>query len=176
MKPGAASSGRICESPKISLPLPHHCGTPGVFPGCPVKGFGSSAGVPGSLSFAVFVRMLSEITRHLLGIYSAFTRKLLGNYSGGSWQRIDNEDIKEMSCDFHDATPPKGQKWCYFRRKTTKRRRDRAEVFVALEPVLTPFVEVFQRARAKAFSLKRENEIHQALNELDVLLQALRLQ
>ena len=47
---------------------------------------------------------------------------------------------------------------------------------MALEPVLTPFVEVLQRAGAKAFSLKCENEIHQALNELDVLLQALRLQ
>ena len=81
-----------------------------------------------------------------------------------------------MSCDLYDATQPKGQKWCYFRRKTTKRCRDRAEVFVALEPVLTPFVKVFQRARVKAFSLKRENEIHQALNELDVLLQAFCLQ
>ena len=55
-----------------------------------------------------------------------------------------------MSCDLHDATPPKGQKWRYFRRKTTKRRRDRAEVFVALEPVLIPFVKVLQRAGAKA--------------------------
>lgn len=81
-----------------------------------------------------------------------------------------------MSCDLYDATLPKGQKWRYFRRKTTKRRRDLAEVFVALEPVLTPFVKVLQRAGAKAFSLKRENEIHQALNKLDVLLQALRLQ
>ena len=54
MKPGTASSGRICESPKISLLLPHHCGTPGVFPGCPVKGFGSSAGVPGSF-FCIFL-------------------------------------------------------------------------------------------------------------------------
>ena len=72
MKPGTTSSGRICESPKISLPLPHHCGTPGFFPCCPVKGFGSSAGVPGSF-FSVFVRMLSEITRHLLGIYSEIT-------------------------------------------------------------------------------------------------------
>lgn len=81
-----------------------------------------------------------------------------------------------MSCDLHDATPPKGQKWRYFRRKTTKRRRDRAEVFVALVPALTPFMEILKRARAKAARLKRENEIHQALNELDVLLQALRLQ
>ena len=81
-----------------------------------------------------------------------------------------------MSCDLYDATPPKGQKWRYFRRKTTKRRRDRAEVFVALEPALTPFVEVFQRAGAKAVRLKRKNKLHQALNELDVLLQALRLQ
>lgn len=66
-----------------------------------MKGFGSSAGVPGSFFFAVFVSMLSEITRNLLGIYSEFTREftreLLGNYSGGSWQRIENEDIKEMS-------------------------------------------------------------------------------
>ena len=55
-----------------------------------------------------------------------------------------------MSCDLYDATPPKGQKWRYFRRKTAKRRRDRAEVFVALEPILVPFVEVLQRAREKA--------------------------
>ena len=158
MRPGAASSGRICESPKISLPLPHHCGTPGVFPGCPVKGFGSSAGVPGSF----FLQFLSACYPKLLGIYSAFTRKLLGNYSGGSWQHIENEDIKEMSCDLYDATPPKGQKWRYFRRKTTKRRRDRAEVFVTLEPALTPFVKVFQRAggrlsgsNAKIISTKR---------------------
>ena len=81
-----------------------------------------------------------------------------------------------MSCDLYDATSPKGQKWRYFRRKTTKRRRDRAEVFVALEPALTPFVEVFQRAGAKAARLKRENEIHQALNELDISLQAFCLQ
>ena len=81
-----------------------------------------------------------------------------------------------MSCDLYDATPPKGQKWRYFRRKTTKRRRDRAEVFVALKPALTPFVEVFQRVGAKAVSLKRKNNLHQALNELDVSLQALRLQ
>ena len=81
-----------------------------------------------------------------------------------------------MSCDLYDATQPKGQKWCYFFRKTTKRRRDRAEGFVALEPALTPFVEVFQRAGAKAVRLKRKNKLHQTLNKLDVLLQALRLQ
>ena len=104
--------------------------------------------------------MLSEITRHLLGIYAEITRKLLGNYSEGSWQRIENEGIKEMNCDLYDATPLKGQKWCYFRRKTTKRRRDHAEVFVALEPALTPFVEVFQRAGAKAVRLKRKNNLH----------------
>lgn len=52
--------------------------------------------------------------------------------------------------DLYDAAPTKGQKWRYFRRKTTKRRRDRAEVFVALEPVLGPFVEVLQRAGEKA--------------------------
>ncbi len=46
--------------------------------------------------------------------------------------------------DLYDATPPKGQIWRYFRRKTTRRRQDRAEVFVALEAVLTPFVEVLQ--------------------------------
>lgn len=55
--------------------------------------------------------------------------------------------------DLYDATPPKGQKWRYFRRKTTKRRRDRAEVSVALEPALVPFVEVLQRAGAKAGEL-----------------------
>jgi integrase len=48
--------------------------------------------------------------------------------------------------DLYNATPPKGQTWRYFRHKTTKRRRDRAEVIVALEPVLEPFVEVLQRA------------------------------
>lgn len=81
-----------------------------------------------------------------------------------------------MSCDLYDATPPKGQKWRYFRRKTTKRRKDRAEVFVALVPALTPFMEILKRAGAKAVRLKRENEIHQALNELDVTLQTFRLQ
>lgn len=46
--------------------------------------------------------------------------------------------------DLYDAAPPKGRKWHYFRRKTTKRRGDRAEVFVLLEPVLDPFVGVLQ--------------------------------
>lgn len=46
---------------------------------------------------------------------------------------------------------------------------------MALEPALTPFMKVFQRAGAKAVRLKRKNKLHQALNELDVLLQVLRL-
>lgn len=46
--------------------------------------------------------------------------------------------------DLYEAELPKGQIWRYFRRKTTKRRRDRAEVFVALEPVLGPFLNVLQ--------------------------------
>ena len=47
---------------------------------------------------------------------------------------------------------------------------------MALVPALTPFMEILKRAGAKAVRLKRENEIHQALNKLDVTLQALRLQ
>lgn len=46
--------------------------------------------------------------------------------------------------DLYDAAPPKGGIWRYFRRKTTKRRQDRAEVFVAIEPVLGTFVEKLQ--------------------------------
>ena len=46
--------------------------------------------------------------------------------------------------DLYDAAPPKGQIWRYFRRKTTKRRRDRAEVFCRLEPELEAFVAVLQ--------------------------------
>lgn len=48
--------------------------------------------------------------------------------------------------DLYDARPPKGQIWHYFRRKTTKRRPDHAEVFVALEPELDAFVAVLQEA------------------------------
>ena len=46
--------------------------------------------------------------------------------------------------DLYEAEPPKGQIWRYFRRKTTKRRRDRAEVYCRIEPVLGPFVKVLQ--------------------------------
>lgn len=52
--------------------------------------------------------------------------------------------------DLYEAEPPKGQIWRYFRRKTTKRRRDRAEVYCRIEPVLGPFVKVLQRANEKA--------------------------
>ena len=47
---------------------------------------------------------------------------------------------------------------------------------MALVPALTPFMGILKRAGAKAVRLKRENEIHQALNELDVPPQAFRLQ
>ena len=52
--------------------------------------------------------------------------------------------------DLYEADPPKGQIWRYFRRKTTRRRRDRAEVYCRIEPVLEPFVKVLQRANEKA--------------------------
>ena len=52
--------------------------------------------------------------------------------------------------DLYDAPAQKGQKWHYFRRKTTKRRPDHAEVFVALEPALEAFVAVLQRTRKEA--------------------------
>lgn len=46
--------------------------------------------------------------------------------------------------DLYYAKPPKGEIWHYFRRKTTKRRPDHAEVFVALEPELAGFVAILQ--------------------------------
>lgn len=46
--------------------------------------------------------------------------------------------------DLYDATPPKGRKWRYNRRKTAGRRQDRAEVVVSLEGALEAFVEVLQ--------------------------------
>ena len=46
--------------------------------------------------------------------------------------------------DLYDAEPIKGQIWRYFRRKTRKRRRDRAEVYARLEPELEAFVAVLQ--------------------------------
>lgn len=46
--------------------------------------------------------------------------------------------------DLWKATPPKGGKWRYFRSKTTDKRRDRAEVFVRLEPEIETFVGILQ--------------------------------
>ena len=43
--------------------------------------------------------------------------------------------------DLWEATPPNGQKWAYFRRKTRERRQDHSPVIVALEPQLAPYLE-----------------------------------
>lgn len=46
--------------------------------------------------------------------------------------------------DLWEAVPVQGQKWAYYRRKTEKRRMDRAEVVVSLEPEIAGFVKVLQ--------------------------------
>lgn len=52
--------------------------------------------------------------------------------------------------DLFYATPPKGQKWRYFRRKTTDKREDRAEVIVALEPCLEAFIRTLREGPKKS--------------------------
>lgn len=42
--------------------------------------------------------------------------------------------------DLYEATPPKGEKWRYFRRKTRRRRADHAEMIVLIPAVLRPFL------------------------------------
>lgn len=42
--------------------------------------------------------------------------------------------------DLYEATPPEGQKWAYFRRKTRERRADHAPVVVVLEPEFAPLL------------------------------------
>lgn len=53
--------------------------------------------------------------------------------------------------DLYNAEPPKGQIWRYFRHKTTKRRRDRAEVFCRVEPEIEGFVRILQEGPEKCW-------------------------
>lgn len=46
--------------------------------------------------------------------------------------------------DLYDAEVTKGQIWHYYRHKTTKRRRDRAEVYCRIEPEIDTFVKFLQ--------------------------------
>lgn len=46
--------------------------------------------------------------------------------------------------DLYEGIPPQRPYWRYFRKKTTKRRTDRAEVIVAVEAQMEAFIKILQ--------------------------------
>lgn len=53
--------------------------------------------------------------------------------------------------DLYAAVPPQGGVWRYFRRKTTKRRSDRAEMRVTIPPQAQPYLERLGAGTSKAW-------------------------